>query len=176
MSDPSHTSMPSGPRVSIRRAVAADAPLILGFVKGLAEYEREPHAVVATVEDFLRDGFGDAPLFYVFIADVHEGETVKPAGFALYFFQYTTWRGRAVLYLEDLFVDPAFRGLGVGRMLLRELAREAVARKCVAVKWLVLDWNVDAIGFYERLGARILKEWQPVRIDGEAMVALAEGT
>ncbi|WP_394842722.1 GNAT family N-acetyltransferase [Pendulispora brunnea] len=164
--------------LSIRRAVAADAPLILEFVKDLALYEREPNAVIATVEDFLRDGFGDEPLFHVFIADVrqNEGETVKPAGFALYFYQYTTWRGRPVLYLEDLFVRPEFRGLGVGRVLLRELAREAVARKCAGVKWLVLDWNVDAIAFYERLGARILKEWQTVRIDGDAMIALAEGT
>ncbi|WP_394832161.1 GNAT family N-acetyltransferase [Pendulispora rubella] len=162
--------------LSIRRAEAADAPLILEFVRGLAEYEREPNAVVATVEDFLRDGFGDAPLFHVFIAEVREGKTVKPAGFALYFFQYTTWRGKPVLYLEDLFVRPEFRGLRVGRSLLRELAREAVARKCAAVQWLVLDWNADAIAFYERLGARILKEWQPVRIDGAAMIALAEET
>ena len=162
------------PSISIRRAVAADAPLVLSFVKELAAYERELAKVIATAEDYVRDGFGEHPLFHVLIADVGSGQEVKPAGFAFYFLQYSTWEGRPALFLEDLFVHPEFRGLGVGRVLLQHLAKEAMSRGCKRFQWQVLDWNVDAIGFYERLGARILHEWKSVRIEGDALRALAE--
>ncbi|WP_394822122.1 GNAT family N-acetyltransferase [Pendulispora albinea] len=161
------------PSITVRRAVASDAPLILSFVKELATYEREPHAVVAKASDFLRDGFGEHPLFHVLIVEVPSGGAIEPAGFALYFLQYSTWEGRPALYLEDLFVRPEFRGLGLGRVLLEHLAREALSHACTRFQWEVLDWNVDAIGFYERLGARILHEWKNVRIEGEALRALA---
>ncbi len=157
--------------IHVRPAVPADAPLILALIRELAAYEREPDAVVATEADILRDGFGERPRFQVLIAE-HGGEA---AGFAFYFFTYSTWRGRPCLYLEDLFVRPSFRRNGLGLALLRALAAIAVRERCDRFVWQVLDWNAPAIAFYESLGARPLREWVTMRVEGEAIARLAEG-
>lgn len=158
--------------VRLRPATSDDVPLILAFIRELAEYEREPDAAVATEEDLLRDGFGERPKFFVTIAE-HAGE---PAGFAFHFFTYSTWRGRPCLYLEDLFVRPRFRRNGIGLALLRHLAGVAVRERCERFVWQVLDWNTPAIAFYEGLGARPLREWITMRLEGDAIGALAAGS
>jgi GNAT superfamily N-acetyltransferase len=155
--------------INLRAAVPADASLIVEFIRGLAEYERAPGAVTATEADILRDGFSDHPRFHCVIAE-WDG---KPAGFAFYFFHYSTWLGRAGLYLEDLFVRPEMRGRGIGKALLAHLAHIAVGENCYAMRWQVLDWNQTAIDFYERLGARVMREWLDVRLSGEALARLA---
>jgi GNAT superfamily N-acetyltransferase len=155
--------------LKIRTATEVDVELILRFIRELAVYERDPEAVVATKEDMLRDGFRGEPKFRVLIAE-WDG---APAGFAFYFFNYSTWLGKPGLYLEDLFVSPEMRGKGIGKALLAELARVAMAENCFGMQWQVLDWNRPAIDFYEKLGAKLRKEWLTVRIAGEAMKELA---
>lgn len=156
--------------LTIRSANEADVELILQFIRDLAEYERAPKAAVATADDILRDGFGKHPKFHVLIAEWDS----KPAGFAFYFFNYSTWLGRPGLFLEDLFVNPSLRGKGIGKGLLAELAKIAVAENCYGMKWEVLDWNQPAIDFYEKLGATLRKEWITVRLMGEPMERLAD--
>jgi len=136
----------------IRPATPADVPTILRFIRELALYEREPEAVVATEADLLRDGFGPVPRYRALIAELDGA----PAGFALCFTSYSTWRGHHGLRLEDLYVPPALRGLGIGRALLARVAKIAVAEGCPRVEWDVLDWNAPAIAVYERLGANVL--------------------
>lgn len=153
----------------IRPATAADVPLILALIRGLAEYERAPEAVIATEEDLLRDGFGPNPFYFCLIAE-HDD---KPAGFAFYFFDYSTWIGRPGIYLEDLFVYPELRGLGIGKALLKEVAAVAVEKGCARLKWSVLDWNTPAIDFYRAMGGELMDEWTNVRIQGEALERLA---
>jgi len=155
--------------LTIRPATAADVPLILEFIRELAEYERDPQAAVATAADLLRDGFGPEPKFRVDLAEW----SGKPAGFAFYFWNYSTWQGRPGLYLEDLFVRPRFRGKGIGKALLVHLARVAIKNNCGRLVWQVLDWNTPAIEFYESLGAETMKEWLTMRVTGEALVRLA---
>jgi GNAT superfamily N-acetyltransferase len=154
----------------IRKATRADVPAILALVKELAAYEREPDAVIATEADFLRDGFGESPAFHVLVAE----EGAGAIGFAFYFFSYSTWVGRRCLYLEDLFVLPAHRGKGAGIALMAALAQEAIAQECRRFVWQVLDWNEPAIAFYERLGAKVLREWLTVRLEGDALASLAK--
>jgi GNAT superfamily N-acetyltransferase len=156
--------------LSIRPATKKDAPLIVQFVRDLAEYERDPKAAVATEEDFLRDGFGTEPKFHIVFAE-WDG---RPAGFAFYFYNYSTWQGRPGLYLEDLFVKPEFRGKGIGKALLLHLAKIAVENNCGRYQWQVLDWNTPAIDFYKSLGAEMMKEWLTMRVDGEALKRMAE--
>lgn len=153
----------------IRKATRADVPAVLALVKELAAYEREPDAVIASEVDFLRDGFGERPAFHVLVAE----EEADVIGFALYFFSYSTWVGRRCLYLEDLFVQPAQRGHGAGIALMAALAKEAIAHDCRRFVWQVLDWNEPAIAFYERLGAKVLREWLTVRLEGDALASLA---
>jgi GNAT superfamily N-acetyltransferase len=152
----------------LRPAAREDVPAILRLVRELATYERAPDAVVATEADFLRDGFGPEPRFQAIIAE-WEGE---PAGFALWFFNWSTWLGRPGLYLEDLYVRPRHRRHGIGKALLAELARIAVDRGCGRFQWQVLDWNEPAIEFYRSLGGEIMREWLTVRLQGEALRAL----
>jgi GNAT superfamily N-acetyltransferase len=154
---------------NIRVATRADVEEILALIRELAEYEREPNAVTATAADLVRDGFGERPMFHVLLAC--DGE--KVAGFAFYFFAYSTWRAQPTLYLEDLFVRPPYRGRGYGIALMRRLADEAVKTNCGRFQWQVLDWNEPAIRFYESLGAKILREWWTVRVDGDAIAKLA---
>jgi len=156
--------------LEIRAATAEDAGTILKMIQGLAEYEHAPGEAVATEEDLLRDGFGKEPKFHCVIAE-WGGE---PVGFALYFYNYSTWKGRPGIYLEDLFVWPEFRGKGIGKALLLELAKIAVANKCGRYEWQVLDWNTPAIEFYQGLGAKRMKEWLPMRVEGEALAELAK--
>jgi GNAT superfamily N-acetyltransferase len=156
---------------SIRPATAADVPLILDLIRALAEYEREPDAVKTTEADLMRDGFGERPCFECLIAESGSGE---PAGFALYFYNYSTWRGRAGIHLEDLFVLPHFRGQGIGKALLARVAARAVEKGCVRLQWDVLTWNQTAIDFYQSLGARILDDWHIMRVNDQAIQALAE--
>jgi GNAT superfamily N-acetyltransferase len=155
--------------LTLRPATPEDAPTILSLVRELAAYERAPDAVVATEASFIQHGFGERPVFHVQIAE-WGGEA---AGFALYFFGFSTWTGAPVLYLEDLFVRPPFRKRRIGLALMRALAREAVARGCGRFVWQVLDWNEPAIQFYETLGATVLREWLTVRVDGDALARLA---
>jgi GNAT superfamily N-acetyltransferase len=154
---------------TIRKATPADVPVILDFIRALAIYEREPDAVSATEEGLLRDGFGPNPFYFCLIAERNDA----PAGFALYFFNYSTWMGRPGLYLEDLFVHPEFRGLGIGKALLQQVAAIAVENNCPRLQWEVLDWNTPAIDFYRAMGAEFLDEWRNVRVSGEALVRLA---
>jgi GNAT superfamily N-acetyltransferase len=155
--------------LTIRSATVADVPLILDLIRGLAEYERLPHEVVAT-EALLRETlFGPAPGAEVLLAEL-DGES---AGFALFFHNFSTFLGRRGLYLEDLFVRPAARGRGIGKALMRHLARTAIDRGCGRFVWQVLDWNAPSLAFYESLGANVVREWLTCRLEGPALAALA---
>lgn len=157
--------------MTIRPARITDVPQILAFIRALAAYEREPAAVLATETDLERDGFGPQPAFGCLLAE-RDG---TPAGFALYFYNYSTWLGRRGLYLEDLFVEPRHRGLGIGRALLERVAAIAVEQGCTRLQWEVLDWNLPAIDFYRAMGAEFLDQWRNVRLSGHALRRLAEG-
>jgi GNAT superfamily N-acetyltransferase len=153
----------------IRLAHPTDVPQIRKLIQELAEYEKAPGQAVATEEDLLRDGFGPQRRYSCLMAE-WEGAA---AGFAFYFHNYSTWQGRWGLYLEDLFVRPQLRGKGIGKALLVELARTAVREGCGRFVWQVLDWNTPAIRFYEKLGAKALKEWVTMRVEGEALERMA---
>lgn len=153
----------------IREAVPGDTALILTFIRALAEFERAPDAVTATEAGLLRDGFGPNPFYYCLIAEF-DGQ---PAGFAFYFFNYSTWMGRPGIYLEDLFVHPEFRGKGIGKALLKKVAEIAVEKGCRRMQWEVLDWNTPAVDFYRAMGADFLDEWRNVRLEGDAILRLA---
>jgi len=158
------------PGARIREAVESDVPLIASLIRELADYERLLHEVRLS-EAGLRDAlFGARRYAEVAIADVAPDE---PAGFALYFHNFSTFLGRPGIYLEDLFVRPQYRGGGIGRALLVYLARLAEERGCGRLEWAVLDWNADAIGFYLGLGARPAAGWSVYRLEGEALERLA---
>jgi len=159
--------------LTIRPATPADVPQILAFIRALATYEREPDAVVATEADLLRDGFDANPRFYCLIAELPEACHMVPAGFALYFHNYSTWRGHHGIHIEDLFVLPEHRGKGVGKALLTRVAAIAAEEGCSRLQWDVLEWNTSAIGFYEQLGAKMLMDWRTMRVAGEAIPLLA---
>ena len=153
----------------VRPATRDDVPVIAELIRGLARYEKLEHQVVMT-EELLGAGlFGERPFAEVILAE-EDGQAV---GFALFFHSFSTFLGRPGIYLEDLFVLPEKRGLGVGRTLLAHLAALAVERGCGRLEWAVLDWNRDAIGFYERLGARPNSDWTVYRLTGEALTGLA---
>ena len=161
--------MDAHPLLSIRPATADDVPLIRQLIAELAEYERLADAAVATADGLREQLFGAHPGAEVLIGEV-DGE---PAGFALFFHNFSTFLGKRGLYLEDLFVRPAFRGSGLGKHLMATLARIAVQRDCGRFEWSVLDWNAPAIGFYRTLGATGLDEWTVQRLEGDALHALA---
>jgi GNAT superfamily N-acetyltransferase len=166
--DPTHrTQAPDA--TEIVRATVSDVPVILQMIRDLAEYERMADEVVATEAGLRESLFGLRPDAEVLIAYT-DGQ---PAGFALYFHNYSTFVGRRGLYLEDLFVKPAFRGRGIGKRLLVELARIAIDRGCGRFEWTVLDWNEPAIGFYKSLGARSMDAWRIFRVTGDALTRLA---
>ena len=155
--------------VTIRPATVDDVALIAQLIRELAEYERLADAAVAT-EDGLREQlFGERPAAEVLIAEA-DGE---PVGFALFFHTFSTFLGKRGLYLEDLFVRPDFRGLGLGKHLMAALARIAVRRDCGRFEWSVLDWNAPSIAFYRKLGATGMDEWTVQRLEGDALHALA---
>ena len=161
--------MAAHPLLSIRPATIDDVPLIRALIAELAEYERLADAAVATDDDLRAQLFGAQPAAEVLIGEV-DGEA---AGFALFFHNFSTFLGKRGLYLEDLFVRPAYRGSGLGRHLMASLARIAVQRDCGRFEWSVLDWNAPAIGFYRTLGATGMDEWTVQRLEGDALRALA---
>jgi GNAT superfamily N-acetyltransferase len=155
--------------VLIRPAEPSDVPVIADLIRGLARFEKLEDEVALTEELLVAGLFGPRPYAESVLAEV-EGH---PAGFALFFHNFSTFLARPGLYLEDLFVLPEHRGLGIGRALLTHLARVAVERGCGRLEWSVLDWNKEAISFYERLGARANSEWTTYRVTGEALNRLA---
>ena len=155
----------------IRTTTEADVPVILSLIRELAEYEREPNAVVATEAGLREVLFGPKRSAEVLLA-LESGEAV---GFAVYFYNFSTWLGRPGLYLEDLFVRPAARGKGFGRALLKRLAQIAKERECGRMEWAVLDWNDPAIQFYRKLGAEPMNEWTVFRLTQEGIAKLASG-
>jgi len=159
-------------RLSIRAAERGDAALIVKFVADLAAYEKLGHEAVARESDILRDLFGPSPKVFCQIAE-WAGE---PAGFALWFYTYSTFQGRHGIWLEDLFVEPAMRGKGIGKALLVNLARRCVAENLGRFEWWVLDWNAPSIDFYKAKGAVMQDEWTKCRVSGEALMALAGET
>ncbi|MBY0332617.1 MAG: GNAT family N-acetyltransferase [Acetobacteraceae bacterium] len=156
----------------LRDATPADVPLVNRLVRSLAEYERLLHEAVATDDDFRRLLFGEPPRAWALIAE-WEGE---PVGFALWYYSVSTFLGRPSLYVEDVFVDPAHRNRGIGRLLFADLARRAVAEGCGRMEWSVLDWNAPSIAFYRSIGARPRQGWTLQRLSGEALQALAAKT
>jgi GNAT superfamily N-acetyltransferase len=173
--------------LNLRPATPADVPQILAFIRDLATYEREPDAVLATEADLLRDGFGPTKRFDCIIAELSASRPTNnqqpttsnsliPAGFALYFYNYSTWRGHAGIYLEDLYVSPEHRGKGIGKALLSRVAAIAVAEGCPRFEWSVLDWNTPSIEFYHQLGAVMKSEWKGMQVSGDALKALASSS
>lgn len=154
----------------IRPARREDAAQILTFITELADYEKARHEVLASVADIERTLFTEHPTSHALICCCDE----QPIGFAVYFFNYSTWQGRNGLYLEDLYISPEHRGTGAGKLMLKHLAREACAKECGRFEWSVLDWNEPAIRFYESIGARPQNEWVRYRMEGEALKAFAE--
>jgi GNAT superfamily N-acetyltransferase len=157
--------------LTIRPALPADVPLIVALVRELAEYERLADQVVATEEDFAASLFGTPARAHAIIIEA-EG---RPAGFALYFYNFSTFLGRPGLYLEDLFIRPEFRRLGLGRAVFKYLAQKAVAESCGRMEWWVLDWNEPALRFYKSLGAEPMSDWTVQRLTGDALRKVAEG-
>ena len=157
--------------LSIRPATADDAVLLTAMIRELAEFERLESEMSTTPEDLLRDGFGPHPKFRAVIAqwDGH------PVGYAIFFEFYSSFQGRAGLFLDDLFVRPAFRKHGIGSALIKHVAGIAWKEKYFCMRWEVLDWNQQAIDFYNNLGAAFLDEWKPVILIGDALEAAAKG-
>lgn len=154
---------------TIRKAQKQDVPVVLQLIKELAEYEKEPDAVEAT-EEILEQSIFDKQQANVVLLE-EGGQTI---GFALYFFNFSTWRGKAGLYLEDLFVRPEFRGRGYGKLLLSYLANQAQNNDCPRFEWIVLDWNTPSINFYKAMGAKPLDTWTVFRLENKALKDLSE--
>jgi GNAT superfamily N-acetyltransferase len=156
--------------ITIRPATAADVPLIIRFIRELATYEKAPEQAVATEHQLEQALFCNNPRVYSVICEV-DG---NPAGFALFFYSFSTWLGVHGLFLEDLYVTPDYRGAGAGKALLKHLAQRAVREGCGRFEWNVLDWNRPAIDFYEAFGATPQSEWVGYRLAGDALAAFAE--
>jgi GNAT superfamily N-acetyltransferase len=148
----------------IRRGTTEDMPAVLGLIKELALFEKEPEAVVVTVDELVRDGFGDNPLFHTFVAEAG-GEVIA---MALFYYRYSTWKGKTI-HLEDLIVKEDRRGTGAGSALYKEVIKFAKAQGVRRVEWVVLNWNTHAIEFYERSGAAILQDWLTVQMNEEGI-------
>jgi GNAT superfamily N-acetyltransferase len=156
--------------VVIRPAGPADVPVILSLIRDLAEYERLSHEVEATEDVLRRNLFGERPYAEALVGELRG----QPVAFAIYFHNFSTFLGKPGLYLEDLYVKPAARGLGIGRAILRRLARVAVERDCGRLEWSVLDWNEPALEFYKSLGAVPMTDWTIHRVTADALQSLAE--
>jgi GNAT superfamily N-acetyltransferase len=144
----------------IRKGTIADMPSVLNLIKELAIFEKEPDAVVVTVDDLIRDGFSENPLFHCFIAEI-DSEII---GIALYYYRYSTWKGKTI-HLEDLIVKENKRGTGAGFALYKEIIRQGKRDKVRRIEWAVLDWNTPAIEFYEKTGAKVLDDWRVAQMD-----------
>lgn len=144
----------------IRKGNAADMGAVLDLIKELAVFEKEPDAVVVTVEDLVRDGFSEVPLFHVFVAEVAN----EIVGIALYYYRYSTWKGKTI-HLEDLIVKEANRGSGIGFALYSEVIKQGKKDKVRRIEWAVLDWNTSAIHFYKQTGATVLSDWRVAQMD-----------
>jgi GNAT superfamily N-acetyltransferase len=155
----------------IRHAQPGDSGLIYRFVLELATYERATHEVLTDEHELQEALFGDRPMAYALICEID----AEPAGFALYFYNFSTWLGKYGIFLEDLYVSPTFRGRGAGLTLLRYLARKAVDEGCGRFEWNVLDWNTPAIDFYTACGAVPMSEWTGYRLSGDALASFARG-
>ncbi len=156
--------------MTIRRATREDLPQVLAFIRELAEYEKLGHEVVASIESMDRWLFVEQKAVVLFCC-----EDEKAVGFALYFYNYSTWEGRCGLYIEDLFVQRPFRGKGYGKALIEHIASLAVEEGCARVEWVCLDWNEMSIDFYKRLGAFSMDGWSTYRLTGEALESLGNG-
>ncbi|MEX0997148.1 MAG: GNAT family N-acetyltransferase [Flavobacteriaceae bacterium] len=150
--------------MNIRESKKEDMPQVLNLIKELATFEREPDAVVVTVEELEKEGFGENPLFKCFVAEVDK----EIVGMALVYFRFSTWKGRTI-HLEDLIVKEKMRGSGLGSALYQEVLKYAKSQGVKRVEWVVLDWNEGAIKFYERSGAKILKDWRTVHMDEQGL-------
>ena len=155
--------------IQIREATVEDSSLILNFVKELAKFERAASEVSATVEDIQRSIFGADSTVHALICSINN----EPIGFAVYFYNYSTWKGKNGLFLEDIYITPKYRGRGAGKKLIKYLAKIAASKDCGRFEWSVLDWNEPAIKFYENLGAKAIKEWLGFRLTGDALEKLA---
>jgi GNAT superfamily N-acetyltransferase len=153
----------------IRPAIPTDMPAVLGLITELAIFEKEPDAVVVTVDDLVRDGFGDNPQFECIVAEV-DG---KIQGMALYYNRYSTWKGKTI-HLEDLIVTEQARGTGIGMALYKEIIREGKRQNVRRIEWNVLDWNTPAISFYEKTGANVLPDWRVVHMDEKGIDAFLD--
>ena len=150
----------------IRKGTPTDMPAVLSLIKELAVYEKEPDAVVVTVEDLIRDGFSPNPLFHCFVADVND----QIIGIALYYYRYSTWKGKTI-HLEDLIVKEKKRGIGAGMALYKEVIKQGKKDGVRRIEWAVLDWNQNAIDFYVKTGAKVLSDWRLVQMDEQGMEA-----
>jgi len=165
----SERTAPKVPNLSLRFADETDVEIILGLIRGLADYERLSHEVTADAETLRRSLFGAHPVAEVVIAEV-DG---TPVGFALFFHNFSTFLGLPGIYIEDLYIEPAWRGKGIGRALLSYVGGLAKERGCGRLEWAVLDWNEPAISFYKNLGARPLNDWTIFRVTGNALNELS---
>jgi GNAT superfamily N-acetyltransferase len=150
--------------MTIRKATKNDMPSVLELIQELATFEKEPDAVVVTVDDLVRDGFSENPLFQCFVAEV-DGEII---GMALYYYRYSTWKGKTI-HLEDLIVKESKRGTGAGFALYKEIIKQGKAENVRRIEWNVLDWNTPAIDFYEKSGAKVLGDWRVVHMDDKGI-------
>ncbi len=156
--------------MNIRIGKKEDMAAVLRLIQELADFEKEPDAVQITVEDLIRDGFGNQPLFHVFVAEMDMDSNEKEiVGIAFYYYRYSTWKGK-IIHLEDLVVKNSMRGKGIGYALYSEIIRQAQKDQVRRIDWNVLDWNTPAIDFYEKTGAKVLKEWHVAQMD-EAGIA-----
>ena len=150
--------------MNIRKGTKADMQAVLDLIRELAVFEKEPDAVVVTVADLERDGFGENPLFYTFVAEV-DGEIV---GMALYYYRYSTWKGRTI-HLEDLIIKEKMRGTGLGSALYTKIIEQGKADNVRRIEWNVLDWNTPAVEFYKKSGAKVLEDWRVVQMDEQGI-------
>jgi len=160
--------------MNIRKGNPEDMESVLGLIQELAIFEKEPEAVVITVDDLVRDGFGEKPLFHVFVAEIEdESDNKEIVGIALYYYRYSTWKGKTI-HLEDLIVKEKMRGTGLGSALYAEIMKQGKRDNVRRVEWNVLDWNTPAVKFYENSGAKILEEWRVVQMDENGINSFLE--